>query len=91
MQHRQRQGIWLENGKTVYYLSGVPVSRAIYEDDPDRWSGYDILKVANAQLRCSLLARMGYDKLLEKVHPTVLETAPDAMITSAPGYKLRYA
>jgi len=31
------------------------------------------LKVPNAQLRCSLLTKMGYDKLIEKVKPRVKE------------------
>jgi hypothetical protein len=35
------------------------------------------LKIPNAQLRCSLLTKMGYDKLIEKVKPRVIETSAD--------------
>jgi len=74
---RQKQGKWLEQGKVTYYISGVQVSQQIYEGDPSKWDGYDVLKIPNAQLRCSLLNRMGYDKLLEKVKCKVIESSED--------------
>jgi len=77
MKNRQKEGKWLEQGKDTYYMSGVQVSQQIYEGDPSKWDGYDVLKVPNAQLRCSLLNRMGYDKLLEKVNCKVIESCDD--------------
>ncbi len=86
----QRQGKWLERGKTVYYVSGVRLSRELYEDDPEKWDGYEVLKIPNAQLRCSLLSRMGYDRLLKKVSCRVIESLEDGgqlveVDTEAPG------
>ena len=37
MENRQKVGRWLEAGKHKYYLSGVSVSRKLYEDDPEKW------------------------------------------------------
>jgi hypothetical protein len=64
--NRQKQGEWLIKGKATYYLSGVSVSHQLYQEDPEKWDGHEVLKIENAQLRCSLLNRMGYDRLLEK-------------------------
>jgi hypothetical protein len=75
--NRQKDGQWLENSKVHYYIAGVKVSRSIYEDDPAKWNPHDVLKISNAQLRCSLLGRLGYDKLLEKVQSKVIDTAYD--------------
>jgi hypothetical protein len=36
-----------------------------------------VLRVPNAQLRCSLLSRLGYEKLLAKVQSKVIDTAYD--------------
>jgi hypothetical protein len=75
--NRQKEGKWLENSKLRYYISGVKVSRSLYEDDPARWNPHEVLKVPNAQLRCSLLNRLGYDKLLARVQSKVIDTAYD--------------
>jgi hypothetical protein len=77
VKNRQKEGRWLENGRVRYYVSGVKVSRKLYEGDPDKWDGYDVLRIPNAQLRCSLLSRMGYDKLLEKVKGRVMDRCED--------------
>lgn len=77
VENRQKQGRWLEDGKESYYISGVKVSRQLYEDDPDKWNASEVLKIPNAQLRCSLLNRMGYDKLLEKVKCKIIEESVD--------------
>jgi hypothetical protein len=77
MKNHQKQGKWLERGKETYYISGVQVSRQIYEGDPNKWDGYDVLRIPNAQLRCSLLNRMGYNRLLEKVNGKVIDTSAD--------------
>jgi hypothetical protein len=75
--NRQKEGKWLENSKVHYYIAGVKVSRSIYEDDPTKWNPQDVLKISNAQLRCSLLGRLGYDKLLARVQSKVIDTAYD--------------
>jgi len=77
VENRQKQGRWLEDGKASYYLSGVKVSRQLYEDDPDKWNASEVLKIPNAQLRCSLLNRMGYDKLLGKVKHRIIDESCD--------------
>jgi hypothetical protein len=74
---RQKQGKWIEKGKVTYYMSGVKVSRQLYEEDPAKWDAREVLHVPNAQLRCSLLNRMGYDKLLEKVQPRIIGQGDD--------------
>jgi hypothetical protein len=61
----------------MYYLSGVQVSRSLYEEDPANWDGHEVLKIPNAQLRCSLLSRMGFNRLLEKVQCRVIDTCDD--------------
>lgn len=77
VQNRQRQDKWLENGKEMYYLSGVKVSQRLYEGDPNTWQPREVLSVPNTQLRCSLLNRMGYDRLLEKMRHRVIDQADD--------------
>jgi len=77
VQNRQKQGKWLENGKENFYLFGVRVSRRLYEDDPGKWNPHEVLRIPNAQLRCSLLNRMGYDRLLDKVKYRVIDQADD--------------
>jgi hypothetical protein len=77
VENRQKQGKWLEKGRTIYYLSGVPVSRELYEESPEKWDAYEVLKIPNSQLRCSLLTKMGYNRLIEKVKPRVIETSAD--------------
>jgi len=77
VENRQKQGKWLEAGKTVYYMSGVRVSRELFEEQPDKWNAREILSVPNAQLRCSLLNRMGYDRLLAKVEHRTIDQAAD--------------
>lgn len=77
VRNRQKQDKWLENRRVKYYLSGIAVSREIYEDSPDKWDANEILRLPNAQLRCSLLNRMGYDKLAEKVKCKVIENSDD--------------
>jgi len=74
---RHKQGKWVEQGKVTYYMSGVRVSRQLYEEDPAKWDAREVLRVPNAQLRCSLLNRMGYDKLLEKVQPRIIGQSDD--------------
>lgn len=54
-ENHQKDGKWIENGRDSYYMSGIPVSRCLHEDDPDSWNPYEILKIPNAQLRGSLL------------------------------------
>jgi len=77
VKNRQKQGKWLENGKQTYYISGVQVSRELYEDGPDKWDAHEVLSIPNAQLRCSLLNRMGYDKILERVKHKVVDVSND--------------
>lgn len=55
----------------------MKVSWELYEDGPDKWDVHEVLSVPNAQLRCSLLNRMGYDKLLEKVNCKVIDSCDD--------------
>jgi hypothetical protein len=77
VKNRQKEGRWLQDGKVFYYMSGVQVSQQLYEDDPSKWDGHEVLKIPNAQLRCSLLNRMGYDKLLGKVRHQVIDQSSD--------------
>lgn len=76
-ENRQKQGKWIEQGQQEYYLSGIKVSRELLEDDPSQWNAYEILKIPNAQLRCSLMTRMGYDKLLEKIKYKTVDSVND--------------
>jgi hypothetical protein len=75
--NHQKEGKWLENGRTRYYMAGVKVSRSLYEENPEKWNPHELLRVPNAQLRCSLLGRYGYDKLLERIESRIIETAHD--------------
>lgn len=76
-ENRQKEGKWLQEGKIYYYMAGVKVSRSLYEEDPAKWNPQELLCIPNAQLRCSLLGRFGYDKLLEKIESKVIETSHD--------------
>jgi hypothetical protein len=75
--NQQKDGKWLEDSKIRYYMAGVKVTRSLYEEDPAKWNPNAILRIPNAQLRCSLLGRFGYDKLLERVESKVIDTAYD--------------
>jgi hypothetical protein len=75
--HRQKEGKWLEDSKIHYYMAGVRVSRGLYEESPSQWNPHELLRIPNTQLRCSLLGRFGYDKLLEKVKYRIIDTACD--------------
>jgi hypothetical protein len=75
--NQQKEGKWLENSKVKYYIAGVKVSRSLYEEDPAKWNPHEVLRIPNAQLRCSLLSRIGYDTLLERVQSKVIDTAYD--------------
>lgn len=77
VENRQKVGKWLEKGKATYYMSGVKVSRELYEEDPKKWNPHEVLGVPNAQLRCSLLKKMGYNVLLEKIKPKILDNSDD--------------
>jgi hypothetical protein len=77
VENRQKVGKWLEKGKTTHYMAGVKVSRELYEEDPKKWNAQEVLRVPNAQLRCSLLKKMGYNALLEKVKPRILDHSDD--------------
>ena len=77
VENRQKQGKWLVKGKVSYYISGVKVSCELYEENPDKWNAREVLGIPNSQLRCSLLNRMGYDKLLEKVKGKIIEESGD--------------
>jgi hypothetical protein len=58
-------------------MSGVKVSRCLYEENPEKWNPHELLRVPNAQLRCSLLSKFGYDKLLTKVESKILDSSYD--------------
>jgi hypothetical protein len=77
VENRQKVGKWLEKGKAIHYMSGVKVSRELYEEDPKKWNPHEVLRVPNAQLRCSLLKKMGYNSLLEKIKPRILDNSDD--------------
>jgi hypothetical protein len=77
IKNRQKDGKWLQDGKVSYYMSGVQVSQQLCEDDPDKWNPYEVLAIPNAQLRCSLLNKMGYDRLLDKVNCSVKDNSSD--------------
>lgn len=77
VKNHQKQDKWLEAGKNAYYLSGIKVSQQLFEEDPDSWDASEVLNIPNAQLRCSLLNRMGYDKLLGKVKHRVIDESSD--------------
>jgi hypothetical protein len=77
IERRQKQGKWIEKGKVMYYMSGVKVNRQLYEEDPSKWDVREVLHVQNAQVRCSLLNRMGYDKLLDKVQHKIISQGDD--------------
>jgi hypothetical protein len=66
-ENHQRQGRWLQRGKVEYYLSGVQVSRKLFEEDPDQWDPLEVLKIPNTQIRSSFLNKMGYEKLLARL------------------------
>ncbi len=77
VESRQKVGKWLEKGRATHYISGVKVSRELYEEDPAKWNPHEVLKVPNAQLRCSLLKKMGFNLLLDKIKPRILDHSDD--------------
>jgi len=74
---RQKAGPWLERRRHYFYALGVRVSRRIHEGDPDTWDPREVLRIPNAQLRAALLKRLGYERLIEKVQPRVIDSGPD--------------
>ncbi len=76
-QSSQRVGKWLYLGKNVYYLSGVPVSKEIYSDDPKKWDANEILNIGNAQLRAALLKKFTFERLIKKTNSEVIHSIDD--------------
>lgn len=73
-QKYQQQGRWLQRGKVEYYLSGVQVSRELFEQDPEQWDPLEVLKIPNTQVRSSFLNNMGYERLLEKLPHELIDS-----------------
>ena len=79
-ERRQKTGEWTENGKEAFYMSGVKVGRKLFFAKPEDLDGNEILQIPNAQLRTSLLKRMGFEKLLEQVKGKVIDEKADGSV-----------
>ena len=70
----QRTGKWGSgDGTLTWYLRGVPVSQHIYEAKPEELAASEVLAIQNAQLRASLLSRIGLQRVITECQGTTLD------------------
>jgi hypothetical protein len=63
--NRQRQGLWVVDGKSVCYEHGVEIPKRLYETPPDQLDPKEILSLQNAQARMALMAKIGPERVAE--------------------------
>lgn len=63
LEHRQKVGRWVEDGKIYYYVKGVAIPKKLYETPDDKLDPMKILNLGNAQLRMSLMSKIDPKKI----------------------------
>lgn len=71
IQNRQRVGEWIENYEKTYYLQGVKVSKNIFDG---KIEPREVLLIENAQLRASLIGKLGLERIVKECEGKVIDT-----------------
>lgn len=61
--HRQKVGMWVEEGVTSYYQNGVAIPEKLFNTPVDKLDPLKILKIKNAQLRMALMSKIDPKKI----------------------------
>lgn len=84
VENRQKVGEWIENYETIYYLSGVPVSKKLFFSKPDELDPKEVLAITNVQLRTSLMQKVGTERILQKCEGKIIDTYEDSELWELP-------
>lgn len=71
-ENKQRTGEWIDNYKKYFYLSGLPVPKALYEKKPEDINPQAVLKIKNSQVRAMFLKKVGYDRVIKECQGQVI-------------------
>lgn len=71
-ENNQRTGEWVEKYKQFFYLSGLPVPKALYKKDPKDIPAASVLRIPNSQVRAMFLKKIGYDRVIKECQGQVI-------------------
>jgi hypothetical protein len=83
-ENRQKVGIWAENYETKYYLVGVAVSEKMFNAKPEELNCKEILNLNNAQLRTSLMTKVGTERFLKECEAKLIDNEGDMELFTLP-------
>ena len=83
-ENRQKVGIWIEDFKQVWYLSGVSVTEKLFNAKPEDIDPQDVLQIENVQLRTSLMKKVGTEKFLQKCNAVLVDKDGDNELYELP-------
>jgi hypothetical protein len=81
---RQKVGIWIEDYNPKYYLVGVSVSEKMFNAKPEDMDPNEILNLDNAQLRTSLMTKMGMERFLKECKAELFHEDGDMQLYTLP-------
>lgn len=71
-ENNQKTGVGIEDYKEKYYMSGVAVSKKIFESDGTDYDPMEVLAIDNSQLRTALMNKVGMERLLTECKGKVI-------------------
>lgn len=77
--NRQRVGDWVVNGISAFFVSGVQVSKKLWNTKPEDLKVGSVLKIGNAQLRAALLAKIGSARIAKECRFKVIHQTKNSM------------
>jgi len=80
VENRQLTDKMILNGIEKWLLSGVPVTKQLYEGEFNEVTAHEILDIENSQLRAALLKKLTFDKLLEYVKPKIIDQTDEMVL-----------
>jgi len=83
-ENRQKINKWIENYEEKYYMSGVLVTKEMYDRKPEEWACKEILALDNAQFRTSLMAKVGTERFLKECEATSVHKDGDYELFEIP-------
>jgi len=83
----QKDGELIHNYETKYFLAGVEVAERIYKAKPEDLNGKEILDIDNAQLKASLIRKVGMEKILNDVSGELVDQDGDMELFKIPTKK----
>lgn len=64
--NNQKVGEWILNRQSVYFIKGVPVPKKLWDTPAEKLNVNKVIKIKNAQLRASLLAKIGPERIAKE-------------------------